>query len=870
MIDTPGPQQSGNPYKLLYGLLAIFVWPILCTLACQSLDAAEPSNSPASDPKVTAYLQQYCYRCHGETTRKGDRRFDQLPSQPTAGSAAATLLEEALGALNRGEMPPQKKGVKQPSAEETRVVIARITQQLAQLSRSEQATATVMRRLNRFEYANTLRDLLGLHTEFFDPTADFPVDANEHGFDNIGEALTLSDHQLQRYVEMAEACIERISYFDVQQPKSQTWRFTAKDFNGVNSYQRAPVTWRLIVNNDYLEIGHGQPSERAPNYVKTFARKGGVPANGWYTVSVRASAANRLDHGYDHREFDKYRYQPLKMALWLAPNSELLAKNAADRRQLIEVWDLPDDQPKTFTRRLWLEAGSIPFVSWTNGVSSKGNIRRVAEKHHPEVIRATKTQIDAAQLGDAEAQALVAKLQKNVNNKLLSEVYHGPRIRVWGLDIQGPTFPEWPPASHRLVFGDETDASQLDIEQTVLRFATRAFRQPLKLDDVRHYADYIRARIQNGDAPARAIQLGLAAILTSPRFLYLDEGNEEQGKRLEQYELASRLSYFLWSSLPDRQLLEAAEAGKLDDPDVLAAQVDRMLGDAKAAEFVQHFTDTWLRLNTLGSMPPDLKTFQAYYANRLESMFQQETRLFFADLLERNASILNLVDSKYTFANDVLAHHYGISGVSGEHFRRVTLQPKHHRGGLLGQGSVLTLTANGIETSPVVRGIWVLENLLGTPPPPPPPDVAALEPDTRGTTTIREQLAKHRNVTACADCHSKIDPAGFALEFYDPIGGYRTRYPARQGPGVPIDGSGQLSTGETFDDEQGFKQWLLARQQRFTETLAEKLLTYATGRAMTFQDQPEIKRIANQCEAKGHGLRDLVIGVATSNTFRNR
>lgn len=852
------------PSLLLLVLLSASV------LTGQRLNAAELPQSSRLAHQVTAYFQQYCYRCHGEATQKGDRRLDQFPSQITVDSDAAALLEEALDALNRGDMPPQKQGVKQPPIRETREVIAHLTDHLAQLARSDQSTTTVLRRLNRFEYTHTLRDLLGLHTEFFDPTADFPVDASEHGFDNIGETLTLSNHQLQRYVEVAEECIQRISYFDMQQPSAQTWRFTAKDFNGVTSYERAPVTWRLIVNDDYLEIGHGQPSERAPNYVKSFARKGGVPADGWYSVSIRASAANRLDHGYDHREFEKYRYQPLKLALWIAPNSQLLTKNAADRRQLVTVWDLPDDGPQTFTRRLWLEAGAVPFVSWTNGVSSKGNIRRVAEKYHPEVIRATKTQLDAAQLGDTEAQALVAKLKQNENNKLLSEVYHGPRVRIWGLEIQGPNFPHWPPASHRLVFGSETDATKLDIDQTVLRFAERAFRQPLEVDDVRHYTHYIRTRLRRGDSAAKAVQLGLAAILTSPRFLYLDEGNDEQGERLEQFELASRLSYFLWSSMPDQELREAAQAGQLDNPAELAKQVDRLLRDPKAAAFVEHFTATWLRLNTLGSMPPDLKAFSTYYANRLETMFQQETRHFFADLLDRNASILNLLHSDYTFVNDVLANHYGIEGVFGESFRRVDLLPAHHRGGLLGQGSVLTLTANGIETSPVVRGIWVLENILGTPPPPPPPDVAALEPDTRGTTTIREQLDKHRNVAACADCHRKIDPAGFALEFYDPIGGYRTRYPTRQGQGIRIDGSGQLTTGETFRDEQDFKQLLLARKQRFTESLTEKLLTYASGRAMTFRDQPEIKRIASTCASNGYGLRDLVVEVVTSDTFRTR
>ena len=850
---------------------------VLLALAAVAIGLFAPEQALADEQgerrlpqAVTRYFEQYCYRCHGDEMQKGDRRLDQFPVTLTAGSDAADLLEEALDAINRADMPPREEDVTQPPAEETRQAVSEITGYLEHLLSAQAVSATMMRRLNRFEYRNTLRDLLGLHTEFFDPTADFPVDATMHGFDNNGEALTLSDYQLQRYVEVAEESVESASSFDVHQPRTRTRHFTAGDFNGVDSYERAPVTWRLIVNDEYLEIGHGQPSERHPNFVKALARDGGVPEDGWYTISVRAAAANRVDHGYEHSEFQRYQSQPLKLALWIAPNVHLLDKTAADQRLLVDVWDLPDGEPQTFTQRIWLGKGAIPFVSWTNGISSKGNIRRIAERYHPEVIRATNTQLDAARLGDPEAQALVARLLENEDNALLSEVYHGPCVRVWGMEIEGPSFPEWPPASHRLLFGDETDATKIDIDQTVLRFASRAFRQPVEPIEVEHYTAFIRDRIQGGDTHAQAIKLGLAAMLTSPRFLYLDEGNDESGPELTQHELASRLSYFLWSTMPDDELFEAASSGRLNDPTELRSQVERMLRDERARGFVDHFTDGWLRINILGSMPPDPKAFGAYYSDRLEGFFRQETRLFFSHLLDSNGSIVDLLDSDYTFLNDALATHYGVDGVYGEHFRRVALQPEHHRGGLLGQGSVLTLTANGIETSPVVRGIWVLENILGTPPPPPPPDVEPLEPDTRGTTTIREQLDRHRNVATCAECHRKIDPAGFALEFYDPIGGYRSNYPALGGLGPPVDGTGQLPSGETFEDEHGFKQLLLDRKDRFAETLTEKLLTYATGRAMTFRDQRDIQRIAADCAESGYGLRDLIISVAVSDTFQNR
>ena len=831
---------------------------------------ADDKYSEQLDRSVANYFKQYCYRCHGQADQKGDRRLDQLPSTISTDSAAATLLEEALDAINRGDMPPAKQGVVQPSASETRRVVTTITESLSRLSSAESPQSTMMRRLNRFEYINTMRDLLGLGRDFFSFTSDFPMDATVHGFDNNGQALTLSDHQLQRYLEVAESALDAATYFGVERPKSQSWVYTGKDFNGVQSYERAPVTWRLIVNDEFIEIGHGQPSERHPNFVKAFVNAGGVPADGWYTVKVRAAAANRLDHGYDHEEFDRFRTQRLKMALWIAPTARLLDKNAADQRHLLNVWDLPDGEPAVFIHRVWLNQGAIPFISWTNGVSSKGNIRKVAEKNHPEVIRATKTQIDAAQLGDPSEIERVARLASNANNKLLSEVYHGPRIRVWGMEIEGPDFEQWPPRSHQLLFGNQTDASKVDISQAVVKFATRAFRRPVSAEQVRHYASFIHNRISQGDSHEEAIKAGLSAILTSPRFLYLDEGNDESDARLASHELAARLSYFLWSSMPDDELRTVAASGKLDSADGLRTEADRLLCDDKASAFVEHFTDTWLRLNTLGQMPPDPKAFEAYYRDRLANLFKTETRMFFSDLVRTNGSIIKFLDSEYAFVNDALANHYGISGVDGEYFRRVQLLPEHRRGGLLGQGSVLTVSANGIETSPVVRGVWVLENVLGTPPPPPPPDVPAIEPDTRGTTTIRELLDQHRSVAACADCHQKIDPAGFALEFYDPIGGFRTTYPARGDQLPPVNGSGRLPTGESFDDERGLKKLLVARKDRFAEVLTEKLLTYATGRSMTFRDVPEIKRIAAACETHGYGLRDLILSVAASDAFRRR
>jgi len=813
---------------------------------------------------VSEFVSEYCIGCHGEEKQKGDRRLDGL-SANVFDESNLTMLEEALDMLNLGDMPPDEKKVRQPSQEETRQMIDWLTGRLTVAADYRSPVSTVMRRLNRFEYVNTLRDLLGVHTESFDATFDFPEDSKVDGFDNNGESLVLSDYQLRRYIEVADEFLEKAIRFADQRPESKTRRFTANDFGGVRPEERtrAPVTWRINFHGKYLDIGHGQPVERHTNYPLKFS-KTGVPEDGYYKIVVRAEAINRLDHPYSNSDFKMDFSEPMKMGLVIAPEPRLLRKNAHEGRRNVAVFDLADEVPTDYEAVVWLEKGSTPFVHWSNGVASKGTIRKVADKYHPEVVR---TQDYLLQEGLAEA--------KNLDNKTIGEVYEGPRLRVHSLEITGPNYEKWPPKSHQMIFGEATSPAKVDIDRTLLEFGRRAFRRPQTQDDIQHYADFVRRQRESGKTLPAALKLGLAAMLSSPKFLYLDEGDEAEAVELDSYQLASRLSYFLWSSMPDEELFQLAEANRLGDSAIWSSQVDRMLRDPKAKAFIEHFTDGWLRINTLGSMLPDGKSFESYYSQRLEYAMREETRRYFENLLASNGPILDFLDSDYTFLNGPLAKHYGLEGINGEAFRRVRLPENSRRGGLLGHASVLTVTANGVETSPVVRGVWILENILGTPPSPPPPDVEPLEPDTRGATTIRDQLKKHRDVQACADCHAKIDPLGFALEFYDPIGGYREFYPSvdagdSRALGKQVDGSGELPSGEHFSDERGLKQVLMDRKDRFAYTLTEKLLVYGTGREMTFRDHGVIEGIASDIAESGYGLRDLVVAIADSDVFKKR
>lgn len=829
-----------------------------------SVKASPSVESTALPPMADGFIAEYCVGCHGEDKQKGDRRLDGL-SLDFSQSGNLTLIEEVLDMLNLGDMPPLEDDVKQPGLDETREMIDWLTETLTAAAETQVPDSTIMRRLNRAEYENTLRDLLGVHGEAFEITADFPEDVIVDGFDNVGEALVLSDFQLRRYLEVAEQYLDKAIRFESEQPKSQRYQFTANDFGGVlpKDRTRAPVTWRVNFHDKYMDIGHGESVERHPNYPQKFS-KHGVPSDGYYRITVRAEAIDRLDHPYTAADFKIDFSEPMKMAIVIAPEPRLLSKSAYKGRREVGVFELADEVPTDYSVAVWLEKGSTPFFHWTNGVASKPTITRVAAKYHPEVVR---TQDYLLQEGLEKA--------KNLDNPTIGEVYEGPRMRVHAMEIEGPIFDAWPQRSHQVIFGTETDPRQVDLEETLTTFGSRAYRRPQTTEDIQHYADFVRQQQAAGKTPEAALKLGLAAMLSSPKFLYLDEGDEEAGRELDDYQMASRLSYFLWSSMPDESLFALAAAGELKRPEVLQSEVDRMLKDEKAGAFVTRFTDAWLRLNTLGSMLPDEKEFEAYYTQRLEQAMRVETRKYFANLLATNGPLEDFLDSDYTFVNGPLAKHYDLADVHGESFRRVNLPPGSHRGGLLGHASVLTVTANGVETSPVVRGVWVLENILGTPPSPPPPDVEPLEPDTRGSTTVREQLVKHRNVQACADCHAKIDPIGFALEFFDPIGGYRENYPGprtggKRAKGVPIDGAGELPGGEAFHNASGLKHVLLKHKHRFAHTLTEKLLVYATGREMTFRDRREISAISTSGIERDGGLRDLVTSVVSSEIFRNR
>jgi hypothetical protein len=451
-----------------------------------------------------------------------------------------------------------------------------------------------------------------------------------------------------------------------------------------------------------------------------------------------------------------------------------------------------------------------------------------------------------------------------------------PFLLLDSIDWDGPVVESWPTAAHQQIFfGGESATKDSAYARLILaRFAARAFRHPAPIAEVDRLVKLFEHSQKLGDNFESSIKTALLGVLCSKSFLYLEEGNPEStAARLTDWEIASRLSYFLWSTMPDQQLLDLARAGKLHDPKTRGAEVVRMLADPKSKAFAQSFPYQWLQLRRVGMFPPD-KLLYPDYDEALEKSMIEETVGFFGQILSHNESVREFLDSNWTMLNERLASHYGIEGIKGENMRRVPLTPDEHRGGLLTQGAILSLTSDGTRHRPVHRGVWILESILGRPPGFPPANVPPLNtpPKDAPKTTLRQKLEQHRADATCAACHRKIDPLGLAFDNYDAIGRWRTVETLTDGAGADpkLDPSGELPDGRKFADSAGLKRLLLDDADQFAATLTEKLANYALRRGMTFTDREELKRIAIEAKSNDYKLASLIQSLVESDLFQKR
>ncbi|MCP4839735.1 MAG: DUF1592 domain-containing protein, partial [Planctomycetes bacterium] len=769
------------------------------------------------------FLSTYCIDCHGPETQKSDRRFDEL-NEAITDLQQLELWQEIVDQLNIGDMPPREE--KQPGAAEKMRAIASITAGI-HAARAQLATSgghTVMRRLNRFEYQQTIGDLLSLNVQAWNPAADFPPDAKVHGFDNNGRGLVTSGMLLDHYLSAAEEAVRRATKFGPRPESKQYAQHTPFYFDGKEKAKLPKIfhvdRFRFIPDTPYTDM-YGR--HYRGGHIPFRPLYGGVADSGMYTIRVKAAAIDR-NHPYGDALDDFRNGDPLVLEVAMVDRAgSVESTGSITTERSVGLAELTSEEPAWFEWTTYIDQGFEPEVRFRNGTTAtKRLVRIITQKAamHPEV---------------APFADMKSGMQKSHG---LLKVYRGPKLRIYDIRVEGPHIEQWPPAGHKLMYGDlqPGELNRSTIMQRLRMFAAGAFRRPLLGDELSPIERMVIGKLDAGMKPLAALQLGFQTILCAPSFIYMREGEGT----LDGYSLASRLSYFLWSSQPDAVLIEHAKAGRLSNAPVLAAEVDRMLKDPRSERFVNQFVRRWLDWDNIGAMPVSGE-FHVYYRDNLETAMAGETTMFFRHILDQNLPPKSFLDADYTFVNRELAAHYGLSPVEGNHLRQVSTAGSV-RGGLLTQGSFLTASANGVDTSPVVRGIYALEKVMGYTPPPPPDDVPEIEPDITGATTVREELAKHRSIATCAECHRKIDPLGFALENFDPIGAWRTEY----GKKLPVDASGKLPSGEAFDDIRQLRTLLIERHETFTRSLTEKLMTYAIGREVEVGDRPAIDRI---CEA---------------------
>jgi hypothetical protein len=786
------------------------------------------------------FLDNYCIKCHGPNKQKGDRRFDTL-ALPIKDSATLIHIQDILDIMNLGEMPPDDEDTR-PDVPEALAMIEQLTRTLEEHQELLSSTnrETVLRRLNRREYVNTIRDLFDMNMSLFDPTQSFPRDEEERHVDTLGDQLVTSSYLLEQYVDAADVIIEKI--FALQEkPEAQTWHFkdNFRDLEGLGS------TMEKLCNYEYIALYEVPTSQRHEGAYGTIADfLDGVPQDGNYRIRLLAEAKDRV-HNHEARVCTTDPNLLLELAI--VPGDRRVGQLGIPQsiEPTLASFTLPDDQPEWYDATVWLDAGITPRFIFPNGTI---NLRSAFQPVFQKI-----------------APTLEEELKDDFGNRKFVTLKYGklPHIRIHEIEITGPLYDHWPsPAQDSVLLGKPFSNDR--VETLINSFATRAYRRPATLLEKAQLLSFYNGRKESGLSEFQAFKDTLKRVLCSPGFLYLQEPANESG-RLNDYALASRLSYFLWSSMPDDTLLGLAEKGRLSSPRVLKSQVRRMLKDDRSEAFTKNFADLVLTLKDLGSQPPDRKDFAIYYERNLQKYMYEETLEFVQNLLDENRKITELVDADYTFINQPLAELYGYEGIKGLGFQKIKI-PDPRRSGVLGHASLLTVSANGIDTSPVIRGVWMLENILGTPPSPPPPDVPPFDPDTRGAVSLRDQLEKHRKNPTCYECHRKIDPLGFALESFDPIGRWRSTYKNK----VAVDCSGTMPDGTSFEGVTEFREILLGRRDQIARALTTKLLTLGTGRRMEAGDRREIDRVVDELRDQGDGFRDLVELIVLSEVFQNQ
>ena len=818
-----------NMFAHRVNLLVIFL--LVFGFQNGSADEDQEAFNSRYQNQVLPLLKQYCSDCHGPEKQKSGVRVDKLDLDFIQGQDRETW-HDILDVLNRGEMPPEDE--LQPSDHDRQVMVDWMTAEMIRSAKVRRSTGGhgVLRRLTRYEYNNTMADLLGIPLDYAKNLPPEPI--NEDGFKNNSMAMGMSGMQLEYYLKSAQMGLE-LALVESDEPK----RFELT--NSVNVSRR---------HKQKLEKPHTRNIQPGNCFMTRLLE---YPDSGPVTIRVRAHAKTPEGKG------------PPRMRVMIG----LRADTYVPGGQIGEDVDVTarESEPGIYEFRGWLDNLEV-LKTPSNFPGMLVNVHNVHDDGS-----------DAIELLDLKVNQQEKRLNKPDPKQ--------PWLVVESVEFVGPDYQTWPPGHHQniLYLGSEIPDDERGYAREVLkRFMRRAYRRPAaegEVEDVLGFYDKIRPEYSSF---IQTIRHALSMVLISPQFLYLVEPIEAENgaRKLTAHEVASRLSYFLWSTMPDETLFELADEQALLQPTILKAQVDRMLKDPRADRFVDQFTEQWLDLSALDRVAVNPQ-FYPDFKDRVKKAMRQETQAFFAEVLHGHQSAMDFLDSDWTMLNERLAKHYGVEGVTGTLMRKVTLKPEHRRGGLITQGSMLLGNSTGEDSHPINRAVWILKRLLDDAPPPPPANVPALDSETPGfdQLTLKEQLAIHRGVPSCTSCHQRIDPWGIPLEHYDATGLLRDqalRLTAnKKGQArnkvskAPLDASDVMPDGTVVEGVDGLKRYLLKnKKDDFSRALVSKVTTYALGRSLEFTDESTIDSLTDQFARQGYRLDRLIQSIVKSDLFLTR
>lgn len=796
------------------------------------------STFPAwgSEEDFEAFLTRHCVRCHGPDLDERDLRIDQLSRDFQLGGDIH-LWSEIIERINSGEMPPREEP--QPTEDEIASTVGQLNDQIEEgrAARLASRPPVAHYRLSRREYQNTVYDLLGVR---YDPTKPGELNADPlwKGYERIGSSLSLSPSHVERYFRAAETILSRALPTKPVESRKVTKTAAEIRYNGGEQQRRYLDKFGIERPLRALIFPGRELQALRPHWFGPT----GPEHSGLYRARMQISGVRPPGGQIPHLRIGK-------------------STGEGTNEGLIELDVLaPEDEPIVIEFEVFLE---MPTSLEFNVVVSD-IINRDKGGHHRNIL-GSQSYIFTHTSETKLLNPTGPKLFDEQGNAIFSFV-----LLDW-IEWEGPIVSEAELQKQKSLLPN-ADAEVPEIQQRLLDFAGKAWRRPVQLDEVRPYLEAYEAELATGESTEAAYEVALLGVLTSRHFTYLVEGDVETRERLTSSELASRLSYFLWSSMPDDELFEMARQDLLNGK-TLATQVDRMLSDPKVERFLNDFPRQWLQLHRLGMFPPDAKLYPDYDV-WLEASMRREAIEYFRAVFDNNLSIDQFLASNWTMVNPRLSEFYGLSEPLETGFRRVSLRPEDHRGGLLTMGGILGLTSDGTRHRPVHRGVWISEVIYGKTPPPPPANVDAIEPNPPESpkATLREKLEAHAQNPSCSACHRNIDPLGLAFDHYDAIGQWRARERVEQGIGEDpvVNASGQLPDGRTFSDAESFKNCLVEDRDLFLSAFIEHLATYGLRRVLSVDDRKDLESIVQQAKQNDFGLKEIVRAVALSPMMQKR